>query len=64
VDDGTVGKYGCEISLRRRLERYLSRHKSEIFMDFDLKPKILDVTVEEKSIFKCVIRKKRYFLQN
>ncbi len=33
-------------------------------MDFDLKPKILDVTVEEKSIFKCVIRKKRYFLQN
>lgn len=36
VDDGTVGKYGCEVSFRRRLERFLSRHKSEIFMDFDL----------------------------
>ena len=36
VDDGTVGKYGCEISFRRRFERFLSRHKSEIFMDFDL----------------------------
>ena len=49
VDDGTVGKYGCEISLRRRLERFLSRHKSEIYMDFDMRPKILDVTIEEKS---------------
>lgn len=35
VDDGTVGKYGCEINFRRRFERFLSRHKSEIFMDFD-----------------------------
>ncbi len=49
VDDGTVGKYGCEISLRRRLERFLSRHKSEIYMDFDLKPKMVDIHVEEKS---------------
>lgn len=30
VDDGTSGKYGCEIGFRRRLEKYLSRHKSEI----------------------------------
>lgn len=36
VDDGTVGRYGCEISFRRRVERFLSRHKSEIYMDFDL----------------------------
>ena len=48
VDDGTIGKYGCEISFRRRLERFLSRHKSEIFVDFDLRPKIVDVTIEEK----------------
>ena len=53
VDDGTVGKYGCEISFRRRLERFLSRHKSEIFMDFDLRPKKLDVTIEEKSNSIC-----------
>ncbi|CAF0758756.1 unnamed protein product [Brachionus calyciflorus] len=48
VDDGTVGKYGCEISFRRRFERFLSRHKSEIFMDFDFRPKMFDVTIEEK----------------
>ena len=48
VDDGTVGKYGCEISFRRRVERFLSRHKSEIFVDFDLKTKVMDVTIEEK----------------
>ena len=51
VDDGTVGKYGCEISFRRRFERFLSRHKSEIFMDFDfskidLKLKYLCVNIK------------------
>lgn len=48
VDDGTVGKYGCEIGFRRRVERFLSRHKSEISVDFDLKAKVMDVTIEEK----------------
>jgi hypothetical protein len=43
VDDGTSGKYGCEISFRRRLERFLSRHKTEIssiFLKFTLRKKL------------------------
>jgi len=48
VDDGTVGKYGCEIGFRRRVERFLSRHKSEISVGFDLKAKVMDVTIEER----------------
>ena len=39
VDDGTSGKYGCEIGFRRRLEKYLSRHKSEIYINFHFKNK-------------------------
>jgi hypothetical protein len=45
VDDGTVGRYGCEISFRRRVERFLSRHKSEIYMDFDLSLLILIIII-------------------
>ncbi len=51
VDDGTCGKYGCEISFRRRLERFLSRHKTEIFFDFEIKPNNFNVKVEEKITF-------------
>jgi transient receptor potential cation channel subfamily M member 3 len=49
VDDGTIGRYGCEISFRRRLERFISRYKSEVYIDFDLRPKFLDVTFKEKT---------------
>ncbi|GIY34848.1 transient receptor potential cation channel trpm-like [Caerostris darwini] len=27
VDNGTVGKYGAEIALRKRLEKYISQQK-------------------------------------
>jgi len=45
-DDGTVGKFGCEIVLRRKLEKFISQQKifgncsrnifpSLFFLDYD-----------------------------
>ena len=34
VDDGTIGKYGCEIILRRKFERCLSI-QSDLILELD-----------------------------